>query len=675
MSTQASAKGDGGAKSKFSSFFGFFVAFLPWIVYWTLVGNVPFRVAVLVAFALSLAVAGLSLLHGQRPKVLEIGNTVVFAVLTVLTLVTDDHFLERWLQPLSNAGLFAIALASVLIGRPFTLDYARDSVPVETQQTPGFLFVNRVTTWVWVAAFAVMTVSAFIPPLVEGDATIRDADAPLSIVGYWVVPFVAMGLAGIFSFWFPHWFVKSIDELQAPSAAGPGPATAAAPPAPDQPRVDGMELRVEPKEALLGVPVAISVRGAPSGAGVTMTASAVDLAGQQWQSTATFTAGADGVVDAATQAPVAGSYEGADAMGLIWSMRFASEGVVPDIFIPSPTPMTVALRAVAGDQAPMTTTIVRQPMGPGVVRSDVREESVIGTLFTPAGPGPHPAVALFSGSEGGLDSQAQSAALLASHGYAALVVGYFGAEGLPSQLVQIPLERLADGIRWLRAHPNVDEGRVGALAISRGAEGLLATAARIPDVGLRAIVAISPSEVIWQAVGDQGEVPYTSSWTLGGTDLPFVPMLSDPIMRQMLENAILRRRREHQHRPSLLHLTRAYTLSLKDTRAVEAAAIPVEAIQSPLLCLTGAADQVWPSGTMAEAILHRRAAAGGGYPDHHEAYAAAGHLIRMPYIPTDVAWTSGIAFGGTAEGLAAAQTDAGPRILRFFDEQLSRASR
>ncbi|MGH2586790.1 MAG: acyl-CoA thioesterase/BAAT N-terminal domain-containing protein, partial [Dehalococcoidia bacterium] len=550
-----------------------------------------------------------------------------------------------------------------------------DSVPAETQQSPGFLFVVRISTWAWVIAFAVMTISAFIPPLVEGDATIKEGDAPLSIIGYWVVPYIAMGLAAIISFWFPHWFVKSIDELQAPPAAGPVPAAATAPPAPDRPRVDGMELRVEPQEVLLDTPVAISVRGVPAGAAVTMTASAVDLAGYCWQSTATFTAGADGAVDAATQAPVAGSYEGADAMGLIWSMRFASEGVVPDIFIPSQTPITVALRAVAGDQEPMTTTIVRQPMSPGVVRSDVREANVIGTLYMPAGSGPHPGVALFSGSEGGLDSQAQSAALLASHGYAALVVGYFGAQGLPGQLVQIPLERLADGIRWLRAHPNVDEGRVGALAISRGAEGLLATAARIPDVGLRAIVAISPSEVVWQAVGDQGEVPHSSSWTLGGADLPFVPMLSDPILRQMLENAILLRRREHQHRPSLLHLTRAYAPSLKDTRAVEAAAIPVEVIQAPLLCLTGAADQVWPSGTMAEAILRRRAAAGLHYPDHHEAYAAAGHLIRMPYIPTDVAWTNGIAFGGTAAGLAAAQTDAGPRILRFFDEQLKWAPR
>lgn len=671
MSAQAPAKSSAGSRLLHSSFFQFFVAFVPWIVYWILVGNVPFEVAVLVAFALTIAGAGLSLIHGQRPKVLEIGNVIVFAVLTVLTFATDDRFLERWIQPISNAGLFVIALASVLIGRPFTLDYARDSVPVETQQDPGFLFVVRITTWAWVAAFAVMTVSALIPPLVEGDATIHDGDAPLSIIGYWVIPYVAMALAGFVSMRFPDWFVKSIDELQGPPTAAEEPVAAAAPPAAaDRPRVDGMELRAEPGESLLDAPVAISVQGVPSGAAVTLTANAIDLTGHHWQSSATFTAGPERVVDTTAQAPVAGTYEHTDGMGLIWSMRFASEGVVPDMFVPSPTPMTIALRATVEGHEPMLTTIVRRPMNGGVSRTDVREDAVIGTLFTPAGAGPHPAVALFSGSEGGLDSQAQTAGLLASHGYAALVVGYFGAEGLPDQLVEIPLERLAGGIRWLRAHPAVDGARVGAMAISRGAEGLLAMAARIPDVGVRAIVAISPSEVVWQAVGDQGEVPHTSSWTLNGAGLPFVPMASDPVMHQMLENALLRRYRQHRHRPSLMHLTRAYAASLKDARAVEAAAIPVEAIEAPLLCLTGAADQVWPSGMMAEAILRRRAAAGGRYPDHHQVYPAAGHLIRMPYIPTDVAWTGGIAFGGTAEGLAAAQADAGPRILQFLDQQL-----
>ena len=60
---------------------GFIIGFAPWIVYWILVGN-----------------------------------------MLVAALTLDDAVLERWLQQLSNFGLFAIAAVGVLIGRPFVRD-------------------------------------------------------------------------------------------------------------------------------------------------------------------------------------------------------------------------------------------------------------------------------------------------------------------------------------------------------------------------------------------------------------------------------------------------------------------------------------------------------------------------------------------------------------------------
>jgi hypothetical protein len=108
---------------------------------------------------------------------------------------TDDRFLERWIQPLTNGGLFMVALVGLLGGRPFTLDYAREAVDAETARLPGFLYINRIITWIWVGAFAVMTVSALLPPIFEGDATLKDNGSTLSIVGYWVMPYTVLGLA------------------------------------------------------------------------------------------------------------------------------------------------------------------------------------------------------------------------------------------------------------------------------------------------------------------------------------------------------------------------------------------------------------------------------------------------------------------------------------------------
>src|SRR5690348_12736059 len=100
---------------------GWVVGFAPWIVYWILVGNVAFETAVLVALGVSVVINVVALLRHERPKVLEIGSTIAFAVFVVVALVGDGAFLSRWIQPLGNGALFLIVLVSVLVKKPFTL--------------------------------------------------------------------------------------------------------------------------------------------------------------------------------------------------------------------------------------------------------------------------------------------------------------------------------------------------------------------------------------------------------------------------------------------------------------------------------------------------------------------------------------------------------------------------
>ncbi len=182
------------------------VGFLPWIAYWSLAGNVPFRVAVLVAFVIGVALSARSLLRHRAPKVLEIGSAVVFLCLLVAAFVVSSHFLQRWVQPMSNGGIFLIALVSILIGKPFTLQYAREEVPPEVAETPAFLQVNQTITLAWVIALGIMTVSSLIPPIVYGQATVSQRGTMLSIFGYWVIPYLFLLLAIVFTFWYPGWF-------------------------------------------------------------------------------------------------------------------------------------------------------------------------------------------------------------------------------------------------------------------------------------------------------------------------------------------------------------------------------------------------------------------------------------------------------------------------------------
>ena len=89
--------------------------FAPWIVYWVLVGNVPFAVAVLTALAVAVAAYVIGRIRGTVGRSLEIGAIVTFAVLAVLTFTLSQSFMERWIQPLSAAGILIVALVGVFV--------------------------------------------------------------------------------------------------------------------------------------------------------------------------------------------------------------------------------------------------------------------------------------------------------------------------------------------------------------------------------------------------------------------------------------------------------------------------------------------------------------------------------------------------------------------------------
>jgi hypothetical protein len=95
-----------------------------------------------------------------------------------------------------DGGLFLIALISLAIGQPFTLQYARESVPREFWTTPVFFSTNVRITAVWTAAFAVMTAA---------DAAAQYVEA----IPLWV-DIAATVAAFAAAFWFTRWYPATV---------------------------------------------------------------------------------------------------------------------------------------------------------------------------------------------------------------------------------------------------------------------------------------------------------------------------------------------------------------------------------------------------------------------------------------------------------------------------------
>jgi hypothetical protein len=108
------------------------------------------------AFAVSALLGVLQWRRGETFKVLEIGSLALFGGLALFTLIAAPDWTVATVRLAVDGGLFLIALVSLIIGQPFTLQYARESVPKEFWTTPVFFTTNLRITAVWTAAFAVM---------------------------------------------------------------------------------------------------------------------------------------------------------------------------------------------------------------------------------------------------------------------------------------------------------------------------------------------------------------------------------------------------------------------------------------------------------------------------------------------------------------------------------------
>jgi len=144
--------------------------------------------------------------------------------------------------------------------------------------------------------------------------------------------------------------------------------------------------------------VRIRVSGAPSNTWIIIQATMRDNMGSLWESFAEVLTDALGNCELSDQIPRSGTYACADAMGLIWSMQWKSND--PSARTPR-APLATKLTVMADGEMLAEATWVRYLLSPDVARLSVRENGLVGTLYVPKENGPHPAVVMLGGSEGG----------------------------------------------------------------------------------------------------------------------------------------------------------------------------------------------------------------------------------------------------------------------------------
>jgi dienelactone hydrolase len=297
-------------------------------------------------------------------------------------------------------------------------------------------------------------------------------------------------------------------------------------------------------------------------------------------------------------------------------------------------------------------------MQDGPVHIKIREAGVFGNLFLPRAPAqaPFPAILLLAGSAGGVPERWPRA--LAEEGFATLGLGYFGAEGLPPDLVEIPLEYFHNAIERFLARPEVDQASLQVIGLSRGGELALLLATR--NEAIKGVVSVSGSGVIHRSPPRAG--PMRSAWSEFGAPLPYIEegnRSDEPTLWESKDGTPVSPRARN-------------LLNLQDPVAVERSLIPLERLTSPVLLISGGDDHCWPAAPLVEVALERMRRAGNIHLATHHVYPKAGHVISGPFHThslTDCYYElDGTTYfhGGTPEANAAASQQAWAQILAFL---------
>jgi dienelactone hydrolase len=359
---------------------------------------------------------------------------------------------------------------------------------------------------------------------------------------------------------------------------------------------------VQPETSTADQAVHIKVGGLRVAQQATVQVSSIDWGGVRWTSSATYRADDSGGIDLDQAASVSGSYQGVSGMGLIWSMRQASPAPGrasddPDYFWSPTSSNTFNVMVSIGGRIVASTSFRRaySAVPATVQRESLAADGFIGEFVHPAGGSDRrPAVLVLGGSEGGLSSGLLDG-LLASQGYAALGVAYFGLPGLPSTLANIPLEYFARALRWLAGQPGVNPAKIAVLGVSRGSEAAQLLGVHYPNL-VHAVIASVPSDAaICSYPACSGP-----AWTLGGKPLPYTKDFDNP--------------------------------SPADDPA---AVIQDQRINGPVFLDCAEADKTWSSCAYARAILSRLDTYHDRWTHVLYAYPGAGHLVGdfLPYEP------------------------------------------
>lgn len=391
-------------------------------------------------------------------------------------------------------------------------------------------------------------------------------------------------------------------------------------------------IKIVPEKSFIDETVDIKVSGLPKNQKVLIRAVSKDYycinAGMVeqgknsvWESYGIYITDDNGNVDLKNTAPIEGTYKNCNSMGLFYSMR------IKELQKCTPPQKLYEVNENRSYNIFFTVEINNHVLAfqkhtrlfcdKNIKSETIVSKNLVARYFTSNEIKKRPAIIVVSGSDGRIEKAQAISEIFATRGYSALAVCYFGMEESSSYLNKISIEIIKNAINWLKMKDTVDESHIAIYGRSKGGELVLLAASLFKE--LNCVIANVPSCYVYE--GLKNALPsHHSSWMYQNKEIPYLKFSIFLLIQVAIKKLV-----GQKNTMSWMYK------NLIEKGNTNEAAIAVEKINGPILMLSSASDDIWPSLLHCEIVSKRLSKKRFKYNYKHCTYEKAGHMLTLPF--------------------------------------------
>lgn len=215
-------------------------------------------------------------------------------------------------------------------------------------------------------------------------------------------------------------------------------------------------------------------------------------------------------------------------------------------------------------------------------RCTLNEHGFTGVYF-PGTHSPDTAIIAVGGASCDEKTSISMSRYLRNAGYNVLVLGFYLWEGLPKELVSIPVDYVEKAVKWLKQEKEI--GNIAMTGASTGAGYTLLSASLIPDIGC--VIPVVPFDHVMEGTTNRFKRLHRSVYTWHGEDIPYSPWtLIDQGMPGIIAGTVKEKK---------YGLKRMYRYGYDHNPVTAESRIKVENMHADVLFIAVKDDDAWPS--------------------------------------------------------------------------------